>query len=67
MSTAAPAERVDVDEVTPEDGRRLFDDLARSLLGLSREEFLQRWDRGEFARDDRPEVVHLATLIPFGR
>jgi hypothetical protein len=49
----------------------LFDRRARELMGMSGEEFLRRWDAGEFnaiADDpDRPEVMLLATLIPFGR
>lgn len=56
---------------SPAEGRELFDRQARRLLGLSGEEFLRKWDAGEY-RDlpDTPEtrtVAYLALLIPFGR
>ena len=56
---------------TPEEGRELFDSQARELLGISGEEFLRRWDAGEY-RDiaDKPGNLHigrLAMLIPFAR
>jgi|SRR5579884_238500 len=58
--------------LSPEEGRALFDEQARRLLGLSGEEFLRRYDAGEFdAVYDDPgvgrEVVHLSMLIPFAR
>ena len=56
---------------TPEEGRSLFDYQARKLLNISGEEFLRRWDAGEY-RDvaDAPgqrHIMRLAMLIPFGR
>lgn len=56
---------------TPEEGRALFDRQARQLMGMSGEEFIRRWDGGEF-RDIADTVSHrhilrLASLIPFGR
>ncbi len=56
---------------TPEEGRALFDYQARKLLSISGEEFLRRWDEGEY-RDiaDAPghrHIMRLAMLIPFGR
>jgi hypothetical protein len=48
-----------------------FDEQARALMGMSGDEFLRRWDAGEFeaCADDpeHPEIMHLALLIPFGR
>jgi hypothetical protein len=56
---------------TPEEGRALFDFQARKLLGISGDEFLQRWDRGEYRPvPDTPDgwkVGHLVMLIPFAR
>lgn len=51
--------------------REFFDQQARSLIGMPGEEFLRRWDAGEF-RDilhdpDRPEIADMAALIPFVR
>lgn len=37
-----------VDWLTPEQARELFDADVRRLLGISTEEFLQRWDAGEY-------------------
>lgn len=56
---------------TPDEGRALLDDQARKLLNISGEEFLRRWDAGEY-RDlaDAPgqrHIMRLAMLIPFGR
>ena len=55
----------------PEDTRQAFDAQARHLMGMSGEEFIRRWDAGEFAAiaDDpeHPEIMRLAMLIPFGR
>lgn len=60
-----------VQYATPEEGRDLFDYQARKLTGRSGDEFLRRWDAGEFrAIADAPDqrhIMRLAMLIPFGR
>jgi hypothetical protein len=51
-------------------GRDLFDHQARQALGISGEEFLRRWDAGEFrsnASADGKAARRLAMLIPFAR
>lgn len=57
-------------EVTPEEGRQLFDAEARRWLGMSGEEFLCAWDAGEIDPND-PErhsrIMHVVMLIPFAR
>jgi hypothetical protein len=54
-----------------DEGHRLFDREARRLLGMSGDEFLARWDAGEFNDlPDTPEgrqIMRVAYLIPFGR
>lgn len=60
-----------VEYATPEQARELFDSQARKLLGISGEEFLARWDAGEY-RDvadgpDHRALMRLVMLIPFGR
>jgi hypothetical protein len=67
MSMAAETDKIDVEEVSELEGRALFDRMARRFLRMPGAEFLVRWDRGEFDEDDRPEVTHVAMLIPFGR
>jgi hypothetical protein len=48
-----------------------FDRQAQRLLGITGEEFLRRYDAGEYAttKDDRElrAVMKLAVLAPFGR
>lgn len=56
-----------VHELTREEGLQVFDKAARHYLGISAEEFMRRWDAGEFADDDRPEVVSVWMMLPLGR
>jgi hypothetical protein len=57
--------------MTWEEGVALFDRDARRALGISGEEFLRRWDAGEY--QPVPDTVEgraigqLAVLIPFVR
>lgn len=57
--------------VSPEEGRRMFDEAAREWVGMSGEEFLRRYDAGEFATipDDEAHrrYVDLVILRHFGR
>ena len=57
--------------LSDEESLALFDAQARAMLHISGEEFLRRWDAGEFAAlaDDpeHPEIRRLAALIPFAR
>lgn len=54
-----------------EEGRALFDREARHWAGISGEEFLRRWDAGEYQNiPDTPEgrrVMSVIYLIPFAR
>ena len=70
------ARPVKVIELSPRKGRKLFDRACRKRLGISGEEFLQRYDDGYY--DDGPgyydpdgdmgsQVFHLVMLIPFAR
>jgi hypothetical protein len=60
-----------VDLVTPEEGHALFDRRARKLLNISGEEFLRRWDAGEYRQiHDNAEgrkVGELVMMMPFAR
>ena len=71
MAAVQPATEPAIQWVTLEEAREIFDEQARRLMGMSGEEFLRRWDAGEY-RDiaDTPGNLHimrLAMLIPLGR
>jgi hypothetical protein len=57
--------------LSPEEGRELFDREAQRLFGISGDEFLRRWDSGEYGPiPDTPEGRKLGRmygLIPFAR
>ncbi len=57
--------------VTPEQGRRLFDEAAQQMIGISGEEFIRRWEAGEYwATADKSgnrRLVYLIGLIPLAR
>lgn len=54
MAQRSPVPEIDddgvppVDHLTPEEAREYFDAKVRRLLGISTEEFLRRWDAGEY-------------------
>lgn len=54
-------------ELSREEGRAMFDRNAREWLGMSGDEFIQKWEDGEIEDPDRTDVVMLAIMIPFGR
>src|SRR5579884_280882 len=58
-------------ELTREEARALFDARAREWMGMSGEEFLRRYDAGEFDEifddPDHPEVLDLVMMRPFAR
>jgi hypothetical protein len=50
--------------VTPEEGRRIFDEAVRAEMGISGDEFIRRWEAGEYWEvADRPETRHIGRLI----
>lgn len=60
-----------IHEVTPEAAYAYFDTQARAILNISAEEFLPRWDAGEFrpVPDTREywKLGRLVMLIPLAR
>lgn len=60
-----------VDILTAEEGRAYFDRKARNSLGISGDEFLRRWDAGEFRpvpdTVDGRKVGRLVMMLPFAR
>lgn len=70
MALPTPREdtRIRPRELSREEGRRVFDRAARTNLGMSGEEFLRKWDAGEFGADpEDPRVVTVAMLIHLER
>ncbi|MGH2532144.1 MAG: hypothetical protein ACRDJW_07520 [Thermomicrobiales bacterium] len=60
-----------VHDVTKQEAHALFDQQAREIMGMGGEEFLRRYDMGEF-RDIPDDAEHtaywfLTMLIPLGR
>ena len=57
--------------LTADEGRTLFDEAARRELGMSGEEFIRRWDQGEFREivngPEHRTLMRLVMLMPFGR
>ncbi|TAK28338.1 MAG: hypothetical protein EPO21_22915 [Chloroflexota bacterium] len=58
-----------VRELNDEESHALFNEAAQYYVQMSGEEFLRRYDRGEFDAeiDIRPELRRMEMLIPFGR
>lgn len=55
--------------VTPEEGRELFDRQARRRMGISGDEFLHRYEGGEYDDVDCTDsgVMAMLMLLPFAR
>lgn len=57
--------------VTPEQGRRLFDEAVRREMGISGEEFIRRWEAGEYwgiaDQSGNRHIVRLIMMIPLAR
>lgn len=57
----------EVRELTPEEAKALVDRYARTYLGISGDEFLTRYDRGEYRDVQDPWVSQMEALLPFAR
>jgi hypothetical protein len=58
---------VEVAEATREEGRAMLDRAAREALNISGDEFLTKWDAGDYEDTDDMAVTRVAMLIPFAR
>lgn len=57
-----------VEEISPADLRGLLDRRAQRLLSLTGEQFLAKWNRGDFNTpewENDARLGHLSLLIPF--
>ncbi|MBA3415580.1 MAG: hypothetical protein H0U10_10190 [Chloroflexia bacterium] len=65
------AELPEVDDPTWEEGRAMFDAEVQRLLGISGQEFLDRFDAGAYRGTEEDQVGQrineLIMLIPFAR
>lgn len=64
MAIPAETHGAPIEELTREDGQRLFDQAARHYLGMSGEEFLKVWKAGQYEDVDTFEVMAVAMLLP---
>jgi hypothetical protein len=48
------------------EGRDLLDRQARRYLRMSGDEFVRKWRAKQIKDPDRPEVMRVAFLLPFG-
>ena len=54
--------------IDQEEGIEILDEAAKKYLGISGDEFLKRWDAGEYVgKADTPEIMRVASLIPIAR
>lgn len=56
--------------LTPDEGRKLFNRRVRQDLNMSGQEFLEKWDAGEFGDPEnpyRPELMRVLMLLPFAQ
>lgn len=58
-----------VEPFTPEEAREIFDETAMRLLGISGEEFLKRYDRGEYHGQEYEDlaVTSMEMILPLVR
>jgi hypothetical protein len=71
MSTTEREPIEGVQFISAAEAREIFDYRARQAMGMSGEEFLRRWDAGEFRElfDKRghEELTSLVMMMGFGR
>lgn len=59
-----------VDVMTTAEAREAFDRAAQYFLNVTGDEFLRRWESGEFREDeeaDQPGIIDLILLLPLVR
>ena len=66
-TTSSQAAGIEVVEATREEGRPMLDRAAREVLNISADEFLARWDAGDYESADDPAITRVSMLIPFAR
>lgn len=59
-----PAENGRIRQVSPEDGRKVFNRLARRHFQMTGNEFLRAWQEGRFEDSEQPEIAQMVVLMP---
>lgn len=59
VPTLAP--KSEMAHIEQDEGRAIFERATRRYLGISTEEFLDRWKSGKFSSD--PELAHKASRV----
>lgn len=55
-------------EIGIDEGREMFDRIARRTMNMSGEEFIEAWESGKFdGQPETPDLVQLVMLIPITR
>ena len=63
-----PQDDAPLEFFTDEEAAALFEHMAQHYLGISGDEFVERWDSGYYSEDpDRPGIMDMAMLIPLVR
>ena len=57
----------DLNYVTPEEGAEILDRQARKYLGMSGEEFVRRYEAGDFEDPCDTNIARISMLIPLTR
>ena len=66
MAQAPAKNESTVKELTLAEGWELLDKQTQKYLSMSAKEFVKKWKAGEFDEEpDRPEIMHVAMLLPF--
>lgn len=59
------ADHFELVEFTKEEAHALFEEVAQRNLGISGDEFRERWHRGDYDDDpDRPEIMNVVMSLP---
>lgn len=57
--------------VSAEEGKAMFDEAARTIMGMSGDEFVRRWDAGEYDeiadKAGHRHIIDLVLMIPLWR
>lgn len=68
MSGIAPEKNEQVQELSREESRELFDRQARRYFKVSAATFIEKLKAGEYEDpDENPDVMRMVMLLPFAR